>query len=255
MPAVLLALHVGLFRIPFTEAHRPYTRPTVYEPFADGISQKVPPEVGNKNLAALGFVDVTAAPFHADPAGEKDSTDAIQRAIVAARNAQMVCFFPPGGYKVCDTLECVQDLYRRSNGAVTGGRMHPCVLVGSRGGKRPAIVLAANAPGFGDPDKPKYVVHFWARAASEGKPTQPQPNLSMNQMLVGIDLRIGPGNPGAVAIRHRAAQGSGVQECTIDATGGLTGLEGGAGAGVDTNRVRVFVLRFGVKGTGIKAVT
>ena len=205
MLAVLLALHVGLFRIPFTEAHRPYTRPTVHEPFADGVSQKVPPELGNKELAALGYVDVTAAPFGADPTGKRDSTDAIQRAIIAARDAQMVCFFPAGQYKVSDTLACIQDLYRRSNGAVTGGRMHPCLLVGSRRGKRPTVVLAPQSPGFGNPDKPKYVVHFWARACQEGKPTQPQPNISMNQMLVGIDVRIGPGNPGAVAIRHRAA--------------------------------------------------
>ena len=246
MLAVLLAMHVGLFRIPFTEAHRPYTRPTVHAPFADGVSRKVPPELGNKELAALGFVDVTAAPFGADPAGRSDSTDAIQRAIVAARNAQMVCFFPPGEYKVSDTLLCIQDLYRRSNGAVTGGRVHPCVLVGSRQGKRPAIILAPDAPGFGDPDTPKYVVHFWARAATEGKPTQTQPNISMNQMFVGIDIRIGTGNLGAVGIRHRAAQGSSVQDCTIDATGGLTGLEGGAGSGGGHHGITVIGGRYGL---------
>lgn len=246
MLAVLLAVHVGLFRIPFTEAHRPYTRPTVHEPFADGVSRKVPPELANKELAALGYVDVTAAPFRADPTGETDSTDAIQRAIVAARNAQMVCFFPPGEYKVSDTLECIQDLYRRSNGAVTGGRMHPCVLVGSREGRRPTLVLAPKTPGFGDPDKPKYVVHFWARAASEGKPTQPQPNISMNQMLVGIDVRIGRGNGGAVGIRHRAAQGSGVQDSRIDATHGLTGLEGGAGSGGGHAGITVIGGRYGL---------
>jgi len=246
MLAVLLALHVGLLRVPFTEAHRPYTRPTVHVPFADGVSQKVPPELGNKELAALGHVDVTAAPFGADPTGKRDSTDAIRRCIVAARNAQMVCFFPAGEYKVSGTLECIQDLYRRSNGAVTGGRMHPCVLSGSREGKRPTVVLAPKSPGFGNPDKPKYVVHFWARACREGKPTQPQPNISMKQMFVGIDIRIGPGNPGAVGIRHRAAQGSGVQDCVIDATHGLAGLEGGAGSGGGHEGITVIGGRYGL---------
>ncbi|HUU92402.1 MAG TPA: glycosyl hydrolase family 28-related protein, partial [Phycisphaerae bacterium] len=106
--------------------------------------------------------------------------------------------------------------------------------------------LAPNAPGYGDPKKPKYVVHFWARAATEGEPTQPQPNISMNQMFVGIDVRIAPGNPGAVAIRHRAAQGSSVQDSRIDATGGLTGLEGGAGSGGGHHGITVIGGRYGL---------
>ena len=246
MLALLLAMHLGLFRIPFTDAHRPFTRPTVHEPFADGVSQAVPPGLGSAALAALGYVDVTAAPFGADPTGSRDSTNAIQRAIVTARNAQMVTFFPPGTYRVSDTLQCVQDLYHRSNGAVTGGRMHPCVLVGSRRGERPTILLAPGSPGFDDPEKPKYVVHFWARACQEGKPTQPQPNISMNQLMIGIDVRIGEGNPGAVAVRHRAAQGSSVQDCYIDATHGLTGLEGGAGSGGGHHGITVRGGRYGL---------
>jgi len=67
---------------------------------------EAPNELGNQALAALGFVDVTAAPFSADPQGEHDSTEAIQRAIVFARDRQMVCFFPSGVYKISDTLHC-----------------------------------------------------------------------------------------------------------------------------------------------------
>ena len=230
MAGELIALIlIGFGGIPFTKAYAPYTRPTVWKPFPDGISLKVPPELGNKRLAATGLVDVTAEPFFADPTGKKESTAALQRAIDFARNAQMVCFFPPGTYLVSDTLSCIQDLYHRSNGMVSVGRMFPCLLVGSRRARRPRIVLAPNSPGFGDPEKPKYVVHFWARSTKS--PAKPQPNISMNQMFAGIDITVGPGNPGAVAIRHRAAQGSGVQDCTIDATHGLTGLEGGAGSG------------------------
>lgn len=214
-----------------SERFEPYVRPSVLKPFPDGISLENPETLRGNALAEMGMVDVTAKPFNADPTGQRDSTDAIQRAIVTARNAQMVCFFPAGTYRVSDTLSCIQDLYVRSHGMVSGGRTHPCVLVGSHKGARPKILLAPNSPGFGDPKKPKYVVHFWARALSEGEPTEPQPNISMDQMFVNIDIEIGQGNPGAVAIRHRAAQGSGVQDCTIDATHGLTGLEGGAGSG------------------------
>ncbi len=41
--------------------------------------------LGNQKLAALGAVDVTAAPFQADPTGGQDSTAAIQRGIFFAR--------------------------------------------------------------------------------------------------------------------------------------------------------------------------
>ena len=158
----------------------------------------------------------------------------------------MVTFLPPGVYRVSDTLECVQDLYHRTNGAVCGGRMHPCVLVGSRAGKRPTILLAPRSPGFDDPEAPKYVIHFWARACQEGKPTEPQPNISMNQLLVGIDVRVGEGNPGAVAVRHRAAQGSSVQDSRIDATHGLAGLEGGAGSGGGHHGITILGGRYGL---------
>ncbi len=199
-------------------------------------------------LAALGFVDVTAPPFSADPTGRKDSTEAIQRAIVYARDHQMVCFFPPGEYLVSDTLECRQ--YRPLTAGGTrrkGTREYPCVLVGSRRGPRPRIVLAPNSPGFSDPSKPKYVIHFWAPGTGREVPLdQPQPNINMNQMLIGIDIVIGPGNPGAVGVRHRCAQGSGVQDCTIDARHGYCGLEGGAGSGGSHVNVTVIGGRIGM---------
>ena len=38
----------------------------------------------------LGFVDVTAVPFHAGPTGRNDATKALQDAIVFAREHQLV---------------------------------------------------------------------------------------------------------------------------------------------------------------------
>jgi hypothetical protein len=207
-------------------------------------------DLGNAKLAKWGFLDVTAAPFRADPTGKADSTRALQEAIVYAREHQLVTFFPPGTYLVSDTLECVQTRHDPVTHEVLRsrkGRDWPCVLVGSRRGpKRPAIVLAPDSPGFGDPEHRKYVIHFWARAVDEGTYDDPQPNISMNQMLVGIDVGIGRGNPGAVAVRHRAAQGSGVEDSTIDARGGYIGLEGGAGSGGSHANVTVIGGRIGV---------
>ena len=211
-------------------------------------SAEQPKELGNQALAALGFVDVTAAPFSADPQGEHDSTVAIQQAIVFARDQQMVCFFPPGEYKISDTLHCEQYRPLRRDGTRSGTRDYPCVLIGSRRtATRPRIVLAARSPGFSDPDNPKYVIHFRAMGTGRETPVdQLQPNINMNQMLVGIDVTIGPDNAGAVGIRHRAAQGSGVQDCTIDATHGYCGLEGGAGSGGSHANVTVIGGRIGM---------
>jgi len=209
---------------------------------------EVSPASGNSRLAGMGFVDVTAAPFFADPAGQKDATDALQRAIVFARDHQMVCFLPSGRYKVSDTLSCVQYRPMRGDGRRKGTRDYPCVLLGSRRTpKRPRIVLAPRSAGFADPAKPKYIVHFWAPGmGTETALDEPQPNISMNQMFIGIDIEIGEGNSGAVAIRHRAAQGSGIQDCTIYANGGYCGLEGGAGSGGSHANVTVIGGRIGV---------
>ncbi|MGQ9914152.1 MAG: glycosyl hydrolase family 28-related protein [Thermogutta sp.] len=199
-------------------------------------------DLGNRPLADLGFLDVTAAPFHADPTGRTDATDAIQAAVDFARENQLVCYFPTGDYLVSDTIVCEQYRALRPDGVSRiGDRNHPCVLMGDRSGaRRPRWILAPRSRGFEDPRRPKPVVRFWAPGAGREAPIdQPQPNISMNQMFVGIDVVIGEGNPGATAIRHRGAQGSGVQDCTLDVRHGYCGLEGGCGSGGSHARVTI----------------
>ena len=243
------------------DAYLRYAHPTVREPFADGVSLAVPPDLGDPRTAALGLADVTKAPFNADPTGARDATEALQQAVDFARDRQMVCFFPPGIYRISDTLTCVQQLYRRANGRVFGAHLWPCVLVGSRAGaERPRILLAPGSPGFGDPRRPKIMVHFWARGyanpttadrVSDGLgPEVEQPNISMNQMLVNLDLVVGENNPGAIAVRHQAAEGSAIEDCTIDATHGLTGIQGGIGSGGGSAGVTVKGGRVGLDFTG-----
>jgi hypothetical protein len=240
-----------------TNAYLRYAHPPVRAPFVDGVNLVVPAELGDRRGAALGLVDVTRPPFNADPTGRRDATRALQAAIEFARDHQMICFFPPGTYLVSDTLTCVQQLYRRTNGRVFGASLWPCVVMGSRAGPaRPRLLLAPHAPGFGDPQRPKYVVHFWARGyanpttadrVTDGRgPEQEQPNISMNQMFVNLDIVIGEGNPGAVALRHQAAEGSAVEDCTLDVTHGLAGLEGGIGSGGSSAGVTVIGGRVGL---------
>lgn len=238
-----------------------YVHPTIRAPFTDLLNLDVPAELENQRLAALGYVDVTRKPFGADPTGKKDSTRAIQAAVLFARDRQMACFFPPGEYLLSDTLICVQQLYRRANGRVFGGNRFPNMLVGSRAGSgRPRLVLEPRSAGFGDPLKPKIFVHFWSRGylnpttadrVTDGLSVETeQPNIGMNQMLVNLEIVIGEGNPGAIALRHQAAEGSAIEDCTIDATHGMTGIQGGIGSGGSSAGVTVKGGRVGLDFTG-----
>lgn len=258
---VLWGLGAASTALTADEAYLRYVHPTIREPFPDLVDLRMPAELEDRASAALGLVDITEGPFHADPTGRRDSTAAIQAAVTFARDHQMVCFFPAGTYRLSDTLECVQQLYRRANGRVFGGNRFPNLLVGSRAGsQRPRLLLASNSPGFGDPASPKIFVHFWSRGylnpttadrVSDGLPPEvEQPNIGMNQMLVNLDVIIGEGNPGAVALRHQAAEGSAIEDCTIDATHGLTGIQGGIGSGGSSTGVTVIGGRVGLDFTG-----
>ncbi len=135
---------------PLEEAYRKYAHDTIPKPLPDLLLLGIPPEVRDQAGAALGRVDVTQPPFSADPSGQRDATRALQAAIDFARDHQMVCFFPPGTYLISDTLQCIQNLYRRTNGRVFGGNRFPNLLVGSAAGPaRPKILLAPRSPGFG----------------------------------------------------------------------------------------------------------
>jgi|SRR6056297_1554439 len=70
----------------------------------------------------LGLLDVSKAPYHADPTGERDSTAAIQRAVNDARDNWLVCFFPEGTYLISDTISCEQTVEKLDRPRTTDGR-------------------------------------------------------------------------------------------------------------------------------------
>jgi len=251
---------------PLDPAFAKYVHDTIPKPLPDLLRLGIPDAVRGQSGAALGRVDVTQPPFSADPSGQTDSTKALQAAIDFARDHQMVCFFPPGTYLVSDTLTCIQNLYRRTNGRVFGGNRFPNLLVGSTAGPAlPRILLAPRATGFRDPAKPKIMVYVWARGylneTTQGRvgdgqsPETEQPNISMNQMLVNLEFAIGEGNPGAVVVRHQAAEGSAIENCVINATGGHTGLQGGIGSGGGSHGVTVIGGRYGLDFSGYMSGT
>ena len=66
-----------------------------------------------------------------------------------------------------------------------------------------------------------------------------EPNAMYNTMVMGLDVRIERGNPGAAGIRCRGAQGSGLEDVRVEAGDGLVGVVGGAGSGGSHHNVTV----------------
>lgn len=213
---------------------RPYALPTNVGPR---------PKIENEALAELGYVDVTAAPFSADPTGARDSTEAIRAAVHYARTYRMAAFFPPGDYLISDMLHCYQSLMvndrnPRRMGELGFGEDGYVALIGSTKDpkKRARIVLKENSPGFGDPAKPKYVVLIQRPPVPGKRARTPLSHdscsVNYSNVFVSIDITVKSGNPGAIGIRLRGAEGSTIQDVTIDLRkSGLTGMQCLAGSG------------------------
>lgn len=206
-------------------------------------------------LGQMGFLDVTRAPYQADPTGKTDSTKAIQQAVNDARDHQLVCFFPSGTYLISAMISCEQKANQvpdaKSGKEYRSDRWHPCILAGSTKGTRPVIRLAPGAKGFGDPAKPKAAIWIWAQtgriAEGASEPTwgKEQPNISFNNIFRGIDIDIRD-NAGACGIKHTGSQGSSLEEVTILAEGAFAGMDNCPGQGGGTYDVTVIGGRFGV---------
>jgi hypothetical protein len=219
----------------------------------------LPPEFDRRDeLYQLGLLDVTKAPYSADPTGEADSTAAIQRAVNDARDNWLVCFFPEGTYLISDTISCEQEVAKLDRPRhVDGGTQHywpvhrPIVLMGSTRGRRPVLMLSKDAEGFGNPKKPKVAVFIWAQtwfdAPGKEEPIwgEEQPNISFNHIFKGIDIDVS-GHAGAIGIRHSGSQGSSMQDITILADGAYAGMNNCCGQGGGTYNVEVIGGRYGI---------
>lgn len=226
--------------------------PAIKGPVVNGINLTLP-SWPNQPLARLGLLDVTQEPFSADPSGSKDSTAAIQAAVLEGRRRYLTVFLPAGEYKITSTVLVSQperkfyttdsnaagcnnpnETYGKAAKLVTHcGRVSPVVLQGSVAelGKRAVLVVDENT-GFKGP-----VV----------KITNPEnENVNMNQVFASIDIRIAKGNPDAVGIYARGAQGVSVQDVSIFAGDASIGLQGGAGSGGSHINVTVIGGRVGI---------
>ena len=212
----------------------------------------------NSKLASYGALDVTIPPYSADNTGQADVTHILQQAIIDARDAQLLCYLPAGKYLVSDTLEGIIGVIEWDNWPYDGHAdpwvaeasfYYPCVLMGSRGTDRAVIVLADNAPGFGDAANPKPVIHFWARSMQSfgpRDPNRPQPNINFNQKIMSFDIELGRQNTGAIGIDHRGAEGATVEDVRIYAAGAFAGIRNAPGSGGAMHHIEVHGGRHGL---------
>ena len=223
------------------------------------VAAELPSDVNSADrLLQLGLLDVTKAPYRADPTGNADCNKAIQQAVNDARDRGLVCFFPGGTYLLSDTISCEQVVRKLDRPKhVDGGTQHywpvhrPMVLLGSTKGKRPVLKLAANAKGFDEPARPKNLIWIWAQtwfdAPGKEEPVcgKEQANISFNHIFRGIDIDV-RGHAGAMGIRHSGSQGSWMQDVTVLADGAYAGLNCCPGQGGGTHNVEVIGGQYGI---------
>jgi len=204
-------------------------------------------------LLQAGCLEVTKAPYLADPSGVTDSTEAIQRAVNDARDHRLACFFPEGTYLISDTISCEQQVKKLDKPRyVEGGKRadfwhvnHQIVMIGStKGKKRPILKLSPDAEGFDDPSKPKICVYIWAHSWYDDG-MEEKPNISFNHIFKGIDIDV-CGHAGAIGIRHSGSQGSALQDSTIYANGAYAGMNNCCGQGGGTYNIEVLGGRYGI---------
>jgi hypothetical protein len=142
--------------------------------------------------------------FKAD--GRTDVSDALQTAInrLKTEKAFGILFIPEGKYLVSRTIHIPSAIR----------------LIGY-GKNRPEFVLAPNAEEF---RQQNYVFWFTGGLAQEGRNPQDAGAGTFYSALSNINVRIGKGNPQAIAIRSHFAQHSFINHCCLFIGDGKAGI-------------------------------
>jgi hypothetical protein len=156
----------------------------------------------------------TPANFSITADGKRDISDALQQAITEVKTKHNfgIVFIPEGKYLISKTIFVPQAVR----------------LIGY-GKNRPQIILAKNSPGFQTADstdkgKAKYMFWFVSSLSKPGDPVRDASAGTFYSALSNINLKIGDGNPVAVALRAHFAQHSFIAHADIDIGNGKAGL-------------------------------
>lgn len=165
--------------------------------------------------------------------GKTDVSDELQRAINEMKTNYNfgIVFIPEGTYRISKTIY-----------------IPTAVRVIGYGKKRPLIVLADNAPGFQeeypqDKGNAKYMFWFTSSIPKEGQPVPDAGASTFYSAMSNVDLRIGAGNPSAVALRTHFAQHSFISHVDIHAGTGKAGM---FDVGNEMEDVRFFGGEYGI---------
>ncbi|MGG7661305.1 glycosyl hydrolase family 28-related protein [Dyadobacter sp. BHUBP1] len=207
-----------------------------------GFAQKKKPKV-NLVLESKSFyqarlndedaVYFTSENFKITNDGKTDISDELQRAINEVKTNYNfgIVFIPEGTYRISKTIY-----------------IPTAVRVIGYGKKRPLIVLADNAPGFQeeypqDKGNAKYMFWFTSSIPKEGQPVPDAGASTFYSAMSNVDLRIGAGNPSAVALRTHFAQHSFISHVDIHAGTGKAGM---FDVGNEMEDVRFFGGEYGI---------
>lgn len=135
-----------------------------------------------------------AKAVYLSPSTNGDDTAGLQAAVnrVQETTGQGLVLLAPGRYTLTNTIY-----------------IWPGIRLIGYGAERPALVLPAHAPGFGDAAQEKLLIFFAggrARHSPDGRAVPDANPGTFYSALANIDVEIGGGNSGAVAVRSHYAQ-------------------------------------------------
>jgi|GEM_PF-758305 len=144
-----------------------------------------------------GVINLTEAPYNADPTGMVDATSAIQQAMDDHPNGNYILYLPDGTYKISDRID-----WPRVNGSDTNcGTEQSCRYTTLQGQSKTGTILQLidNAPAYQDPDNRRAVLWSGLGAAQR-----------FSNYLLDLTVHTGSGNPGAVGVQFRASNSGGI---------------------------------------------
>lgn len=204
------------------------------------LFMNVPPGIDSENeWIKRGYLDVTL--YGADPTGTKISTKEINKAIIDARDYQLVCYFPSGTYLVDDTLTGMMKTRKLQASAKVqySDIRYPITLVGARD-SMPVIKLTGAGNNYTNASNPVPLIWMWSQNGRNlsTNPHDEQSNIFYNSTLKNfvIDIR---GYAGAEGLRFSGAQGCTIENVTVLAEGAYSGFHGAVGQGGGTYNIKV----------------
>lgn len=154
--------------------------------------------------ADAGVIDVTQAPYFAQPDDDQDDTEAIQAALDAYPSGNRIIYFPAGTYLISDSLRLPAP-YKRT--ILQGEDQATTVLK-----------LVDHCPGYHDPAQPRYLY----RTAAVGFSAD-----AFRNGLHDLTFDTGSGNPAAIAVQFFGSNQCQIERVTLRSGDGqgLRGLD------------------------------